>query len=152
MRRLVNHGQSKLLADEIKAAEWRVLNRQQVIDFRTTVLVQELQQQLTDPISLLLAGGIGFILGELTKCQPAKFRGNIDKARRATETSPLRTAINLMTSARTLYTALPLAWIVKSRYQPGSSSHAARQKTHPVPASRVTRNRRRYNRRKPLSS
>lgn len=154
MPHLVNQNQSRFLTDQIKDAERQVLKRQQVLDLRTTKLVQKIYQQLTDPASLLLAGGIGFIIGEITKRQPAKVRSTVDKAQsteKSTETSPLRTALNLLTSAQTLYTALPLAWIMKSRYRPGTSAQAPKQKPHPVPTSGATQNRRRYNRRKPLS-
>ena len=152
MPNLVDQNNSKLLTDQIKEAEWQVLKRQQEIDFRTTTLVRKIYQQLADPASLLLAGGIGFIISEITKRQPPKSRGTIDKAQ-GTETSPLRVALNLLTSARTLYTALPLAWIMKSRYRPGTSAQAPKRKSHPVrTTSGATQNRRTYNRRRPLRS
>lgn len=151
MLNLVNQDQSKLLTDEIKEAEWQVLNRQQVIDSRTTILVRTIYREMTDPASLLLASGVGFVVSELTKRRPSvKVHGPIDKAR-ITEVSPLKVALNLLTSARTLYTALPIAWIMKSRYRPRVPAQASRQRAHPVPAPGSMQNRRRYNRRKPLS-
>ena len=79
-------------------------------------LVRNIYQQVTAPATLLLAGGIGFILGELTRRQTTQSRGAADKLR-TTETTPLRTALNLMTSIHALYTALPLAWLMKTFYQ-----------------------------------
>jgi len=142
MSHLVNQNQSGFLTDQIKDAEWQVLKRQQAIDFRTTTLVRKIYQELTDPASLLLASGIGFIIGEITKRQTPKVRGTIDKAQ-STGAGPLGIALNLLTSARTLYTALPLAWIMKSRHRPGTSTQAPRRKSHSVPTSGATQSRRR---------
>jgi len=111
----------KSLTAQINAAERQVLNRQQEVGIRTTTLVRKIHQQMTAPATLLLAGGIGFIIGELTKRQTSKKRpGTVDKPQ-ATESSPLRIALNLITSARTLYTALPLVWMMKSYRQPDAS-------------------------------
>jgi hypothetical protein len=68
---------------------------------------------MTAPATLLLAGGIGFIIGELTKRQPPKSPGTADKSH-AAEISPLTTALNLISSVHTLYMALPIAWMMKS--------------------------------------
>jgi hypothetical protein len=57
-------------------------------------------------------GGIGFIIGEHAKRQITKSTNTANKQRTA-ETSPLRTALNLITSVHTLYMALPIAWKVK---------------------------------------
>jgi hypothetical protein len=153
MPHLLNKNHSALLEDQIEDAQWQVVKHHQAVDYRTSVLVRNIYRQLTDPSSLLLAGGIGFIIGELTKRQPSSSRGTADKAHgtRTETTSPLKVALNLLTSAQTLYTALPLAWLVKSRRQPGTSTQAAKTKSHAVPTSTATLNRRKYNRRKPLS-
>jgi hypothetical protein len=149
MPHLLDKNHSKLLADEIKDAEWQVIKRQQLIDYRTHALARKIYQQLTEPGSMLLAGGIGFIIGELTKRQPSKARGTAVKdRRRSTETSPLKAAVNLFTSMQTLYTALPLAWLMKSRRNRQRTTAASR----PEPkATTAVLNRRRYNRRKPLN-
>ncbi|MGZ5013583.1 MAG: hypothetical protein ACXV7E_06150 [Methylobacter sp.] len=155
MPHLLNKNDSTFLEDQIKDAQWQVVKHHQAVDYRTNVLVRNIYRQLTDPASLLLAGGIGFIIGELTKRRPSSSRGTADKAHGTppTETtSPLKVALNLLTSAQTLYTALPLAWLVKSRrHQPGASTQAAKTESHSVPTSTATLNRRKYNRRKPLS-
>jgi len=141
---LPNRSKSKSLTAQIRDAEQQVLNRQQGVGVRTAALVRKIHQQMTAPATLLLAGGIGFILGELTKRQPATFHGTADEPRPA-ETTPLRTALNLLTSARTLYTALPLAWIMKSSRTPGAPRQAPKRRSRPVAASGASRRRsRRY--------
>jgi hypothetical protein len=148
MPHLLDKNHSKLLADEIKDAEWQVIKRQQLIDYRTHALARKIYQQLTEPGSMLLAGGIGFIIGELTKRQPSKARGTAVKdRRRGTEASPLKAAVNLFTSMQTLYTALPLAWLMKSRRNRQGATTTSRPEPKTTTAAL---NRRRYNRRKPL--
>lgn len=114
---LLKRNKPKSLRAQIRAAEREILNRQQKVGVRTATLVRNIHQQVTAPATLLLAGGIGFILGELTHRQTTQSRGAAGKLR-ITETTPLRTALNLMTSIHTLYTALPLAWLIKTFYQP----------------------------------
>jgi hypothetical protein len=89
---------------------------------------------MTAPATLLLAGGTGFIIGELTKRQTPNSRGTAGKPR-AAETTPLRTALNLMTSVHTLYTALPLAWMIKSFHQTDASGQAPERQFQPVAAA-----------------
>ena len=113
---LLKRTKSKSLKAQIGAVERKLLNRHQRVGVRTATLVRNIHQQVTAPATLLLAGGIGFILGELTQRQTTKSRGAADKVR-TPETTPLRTALNLMTSIHTLYSALPLAWLMKSFYQ-----------------------------------
>lgn len=126
--------QPKSLTAQINAAERQVLNRRQEVGIRTAALVRKIRHQMTAPATLLLAGGIGFMIGELTKRPTAKFRGTVDKPHTA-ETTPLRIALNLMTSARTLYTALPLVWMMKSCRQPDASGYAPARQSHPMAAS-----------------
>ncbi|MGZ8183022.1 MAG: hypothetical protein ACXWT1_13775 [Methylobacter sp.] len=128
----------KSLTAQINAAEQQVMNRQQKVGIRTTALVRNIHHQMTASATLLLSAGIGFIIGELTKQRPAsKFRSTADKAH-AAETTPLKIALNLMTSARTLYTALPLVWMMKSYFQPDASSQAPKYQFHPMAASDAT--------------
>lgn len=133
----------KSLTAQINAAERQVLNRQQEVGIRTTTLVRKIHQQMTAPATLLLAGGIGFIIGELTKRQTSKKRpGTVDKPQ-AAENSPLRIALNLITSARTLYTALPLVWMMKSYRQPGASGQTPTPYSQPMATPSAVHNRRR---------
>ena len=119
---MANHfHQLKSLNAQIKEVEQQIAKRQRKVDACAAILVTNLQQQAQQkitvtPATLLLAGGIGFIIAELTKCPVQKSQSTADK-RGAAETSPLKIALNLITSARTLYAALPLAWLMTSRYQ-----------------------------------
>lgn len=132
---------AKSLTTQIEDAEQLVLDRQRKVGIRTAMLTRKSYRQITDPVTLLLAGGIGFIIGELTKRRPQKLRGGAGKPYTA-ETTPLKTALNLITSAQTLYTALPLAWMMKSYYQPGPSAQAPKPQLSPA-AYVPTRRRRR---------
>jgi hypothetical protein len=117
---LLKRSKANTLSSQIRDAERQVLSRQRKLDIRTDALVRNVHLQMTAPTTLLLAGGAGLMLGELTKRQPSKFGGIGDKKADA-ETSPLKVAINLMTSIQTLYTALPMVWMMKAFYQPGAS-------------------------------
>ncbi|MBK8184091.1 MAG: hypothetical protein IPK63_14920 [Candidatus Competibacteraceae bacterium] len=57
------------LTDQIADVERRLLERRRVIAIRKTcyLLGQQVRQQMTSPTTLLLAGGIGFIIGDLTQ-------------------------------------------------------------------------------------
>ncbi len=117
-----NHRKPKSLTAQIRDAERRVLIRQGVVGVRADTLVRKIHQQMTAPSTLLLAGGIGFIIGEITKRQPQKFSGAADDKLGAAGTTPLRSVLNLVISVHTLYKALPLVWLMKSFRQPGSTS------------------------------
>ena len=109
----------KSLATQIREAERQVSNRQRNVSASGATLARQIHQQMTTPASLMLAGGVGFILGELTKRHTFKAQGAADKTCSSAVTIPLTTAINFITSAYTLYTAvLPLAWMVKPPRQP----------------------------------
>jgi hypothetical protein len=124
----VKRSKSKFLAAQIRDAERQILMRHDKIDAYTTVLVDHLHQQMTAPTTLWLAGGFGFILGELTRRQTKKIAGTASKPPRA-PTSPVITALKLLTSIQTLYTALPIAWVLrifhKSRTVPPSDRQSA---------------------------
>jgi hypothetical protein len=131
----VSKPKSLSLAAQIRDTERQVFKRQQKVSVRTTTLIRKIHQQMTAPATLLLAGGIGFIIGELTKHQIHNSRGNTDKPRTA-ETSPLTTALNLITWVRTLYMALPIAWIMKSFNQPcASGRQASKRQSRAMPGA-----------------
>lgn len=117
----IKRRKARSLNAQISNIEWEILQRQQSIHVRGDSLIRKIRQQLTAPTSLLLSGGVGFLLGELTKRRAAKSCGNGDKSK-APATSPLITALNLISTARTLYMALPIAWMLKSYKQSGQSS------------------------------
>ncbi|MDP3334096.1 MAG: hypothetical protein Q8Q40_05240 [Methylococcaceae bacterium] len=112
---------ARSLSAQISNVEWQILQRQQSINVRGDSLIRKIRQQLTAPTSLLLSGGVGFLLGELTKRRAPKSCGNGDKST-APATSPLITALNLIGTVRTLYMALPIAWMLKSYKQSTQSS------------------------------
>jgi hypothetical protein len=97
---------------QIKNTEQQIRNHQHAVDRSATVLTEKIQQQMVKPGSLLLAMSIGFIVGELTQRRCAKAEDS-----EGVETSPLKTALSLIGSARTLYAALPLVLMITSRYQ-----------------------------------
>lgn len=116
---LPNRIKPRSLNTQIRDAERQVLKRQRVVGARTDRLVRKIHQQMTAPATLLLAGGIGFILGEITHCrQGSTRRGG------AAGASPLRSALKFATSIQTLYSALPLVWILKFFRRPGAGSSA----------------------------
>ncbi len=105
------------LTIRIERAERQVLNRQQRIGLRTAALIQQIHHRITAPASLLLASGIGFLIGELTHRNPPNTQGNPNAAATVSAT-PLQTALHLITSAHTVYAAvLPLARMLKTDRQ-----------------------------------
>ncbi len=112
----LNRKKSRSLTAQIRATEQRICQRQQVIPMLGDSLIRKIRQQLTAPTSLLLASGIGFLFGELTQRSPQQVSGTSDKPT-AAETSPLTTALNFIGTARTLYMALPIAWMLKPSKQ-----------------------------------
>ncbi len=120
---LPSRSKAKSLTAQIRDAEHQVLSRQRRVETRAGTLIQNIHQEMTATSTLLLASGIGFIIGELTKCQTRNFTGTTDDCH-LTKTTPLRIALNLLTSVRTLYTALPIAWMIKSFCQPVVSCQA----------------------------
>jgi len=143
---LLKRNKSKSLRAQIRAAERELLNRQQKVGVRTATLVRNIHQQVTAPAALLLAGGIGFILGELTQRKTTQSRGAKGKLR-TTGMTPLRTALNLMTSIHTLYTALPLAWLMKTFYQPDLSGQTSERQFQPMTSAPNATDSRRRSRR-----
>jgi hypothetical protein len=143
---LLKRTKSKSLRTQIRAVERELLNRQQRTGVRTATLVRKIQQQMTAPATLLLAGGIGFILGELTQCQTAQSRGALEDPR-TSETTLLRTALNLMTLVHTLYTALPLAWMMKFFHQPNVPGQVSERQIQQVAAASDAAESRRRSRR-----
>jgi hypothetical protein len=145
--RILNRSKSKSLTAKIKDTEQQLLKRQAVAGDRAATLIRKIHQQMTAPSTLLLAGGIGFIIGELTKRQTTNNTDTVNK-QRTTEISPLRTALNLLTSLHTLYTALPIAWMIKSFHQSRTSSRQVQERqSQPMsPASGAASNCRRSSR------
>ena len=98
---------------QISNTEQQLIKHQHAADNHAAVLLEKIQQQTITPASLLLAASIGFIAGELTqpRCNTANMPTTV------VGTTPLKTASNLIASARTLYAALPLLLMIQSRFQ-----------------------------------
>ena len=130
-----NRSRPKSLTAKIRDAERQVCNRRQGFSVRSAMLVRQIRRQMTAPASLLLAGGIGFIAGELTHRHPPKAQAVTAGTPRTAETTPLRTALNLIGTAQALYTAvLPLLGMVKS-FQQRAAQSAPPQERRPIPAA-----------------
>jgi hypothetical protein len=122
----LNRKKSRSLTAQIRAMEQMILQRQQVIPMLGDSLVRKIRQQLTAPTSLLFASGIGFFFGELTQRRPQQASGTSDKPTTA-GSSPLTTALNFIGTARTLYMALPIAWMLKPSKQQAQAQAAERR-------------------------
>lgn len=104
---ILNGNQTKSLTAQIKDAELQVLKHQHMVIIRADTLIQKTQQQMTAPASLLLAGGIGFVLGELTKSKSFKPHGTREKPQVAETTDITKTlmsALNQVVTINALYT------------------------------------------------
>lgn len=99
--------ESKSLAAQIKDVELQVLEQQRMVIVRADTLIQKTQQQMTAPASLLLASGIGFVLGELTKSKSSEPHGIIEEPHVAKTTDTAKTlmsALNQLVTINALYT------------------------------------------------
>ncbi len=99
---------------QIKDTEQKIGKHQRAIHIHSKALKSGLRQtMILKPAHLLLASGIGFILGELTHCQSVEATDDAQTG----EISPLKVAFNLLSTARSLYAALPLVLMISSYYQ-----------------------------------
>jgi hypothetical protein len=103
---------SKSLTAQIRDAEQKILIRHRGVSIRATTLIKKIHHEMTSPSTLLLAGGIGFIIGELTKRQTT-ISSDATNKQSTVQISPVKTALNLITLMHSLYIALPVSW--KSR-------------------------------------
>ena len=113
---LSNVSKSRSLTAQIREAEQQIVIRQQGVGVRTATLIKKIHYEMTAPSTLLLAGGIGFIIGELTKRQTTSSPDATNK-RSTVQISPVKTALNLITLVHSLYIALPVSWKSKLFYQ-----------------------------------
>ena len=96
------------LAVQISEAERRLRNRRRLVRVRGAALGRTLHQRMMAPAMLLWAGGLGFLVGELTRRPTPQSRGmdrSPDSGYSFFET--VLNFIQLVTWARTLFTALP---------------------------------------------
>jgi len=101
---------SKSLNAQIKDAEQQLLLRRQSISLGGDKLMNDIHRQMTAPASLILAGSIGFVSGELSRCPTAKL-SNTSGEPLLLEAQDLKTALSLIISTYTLYNALPRDWL-----------------------------------------
>ncbi|MDO9104958.1 MAG: hypothetical protein Q7U57_08350 [Methylovulum sp.] len=123
-----NRYQPKSLSAQIRDAERQVLIRQRRVGVNTATLTRKLAQQMATPVNLLLAGSVGYMLGELSR-QQAKRGGRSGQAQ--VKNTPLRSLLALITSFRTLY--LVAKKVLPSAPATGSiprKAHAALSKGH----------------------
>ena len=98
---------SSSLTVQITEAERQLQNRQRLVRIRGAMLGRTLCQRITDPALLIWAGGLGFLMGELTQCQMPKLP-RLDYSPEAGHPF-FKTAldlIKLVTSIRNLLTTL----------------------------------------------
>ena len=122
------------LTAQISDAERRLQSRRRLVGVRGVALRRTVQEWMTEPTVLLWAGGIGFLIGELTQRPTPKPQGL------APPPSPghpffdtARTVIALATLARPLFSALPGAQTKRP-----STSGASAQAPAPPDRSRAT--------------
>ena len=63
---------SSCLSAQISQAEHRLQNRRRLIQIRGATLSQTFHQWIRNPTLLLWAGGMGFLMGEFTRCRKQK--------------------------------------------------------------------------------
>ena len=122
--KLSSVSKSTSLTAQIRDAEQKILIRHRRVGVRATTLIKKVHQEMTAPSTLLLAGGIGFIVGELTKSQTTSSPDATNK-QSTVQISPLKTALNLITLTHSLYIALPVSWKSKLFHQLCASGRQA---------------------------
>lgn len=105
---------------QIRDAERQLLKRRQTISIGKDKLMSDIHQQMTAPASLILAGSVGFISGELSRCPTAKLADNSHRPL-VVGAQDVKTAFSLIFSAYTLYNTLPVVWL-RNYFQPPKKS------------------------------
>lgn len=110
----------RALTVQIEEVGQQIMDRQQCVHARANTLVRHLKHEMTLPTTLLLVGGVGFIVGELTRRPPKKERQAVkrDIIGARLEATPLKEAVNFVSLARRHLT-LPLIWVVDAFLQEG---------------------------------
>ncbi len=103
---------STSLNAQIKDAEQQLLLRHQSISLGSKKLINDIHLQMTAPASLLLAGSVGFVSGELTRCPSAKLSDAYSRPL-LLQAEGLKSAFSLIISIFTLYNAFPTALLRK---------------------------------------
>lgn len=111
---LRNEKNSISLTVKIQDAGRHLLDRKRLVGVRSSMLAQNIRKQMASPVLLLSAGGIGFLIGELTQRNINRSRGadgspGSDRSSFKNVNTFFRVALNLTTWARALLAALPVA-------------------------------------------
>ena len=96
------------LTVQVMHAERQLLDRRRLVKVRATMLGRNLRRQLTSPAMLLLAGGLGFVVAYFFTKRQASTPSNTERPR-GSHNKLFGTVLKLITLARTLSRALPLA-------------------------------------------
>ena len=99
----------KSLSTQIREAEMQVLECQRSVRSCAGTLLHKTQQQMIAPSNLLLAGGIGFIIGELMKLKSSQRHSPADDSSAsgsADITGMMMDALNTFNTIRSLYTTV----------------------------------------------
>ncbi len=94
---------SKSLHAEILNAQLQLQMQDKLLSERYVALTDNVPQYLSSSSSLLLAGGVGFILGELSPTVEERFAVNNTQAQQA---SPLLKALDLINFLNSVYAAI----------------------------------------------
>lgn len=102
--------ESSSLMTQIRYTEYQLQQHRKLVDLYSARLFGNVQQQLTAPSSLLMAGGIGFILSELTRNRSSRVQ-HTDKSKASSSKTTflpwiLSTALNLISPLNILYAVL----------------------------------------------
>lgn len=108
----------KSLSAQIRETEAQVLECQRSVLIRAGVLVQKTQRQMIAPSNLLLAGGVGFIIGELMKLKSSQHQSHAEDSTTLSSahiTRMMMDAWNMFNTISSLYTTM------RASLQPGEA-------------------------------
>jgi hypothetical protein len=118
-----NRSQLNSLNLQIYAAEQQLVQRRLRVSKLSSRLLCHVQQRITEPASLLLAGGVGFMFAELTKHEPQKKTSSSIKHPVGKATSVLNILLSCIAFMHELYAALPLILIAKAYFDSNNLNH-----------------------------
>lgn len=126
---------------QIRDAESQIASRRHMVGARTKTLIEDIHSSITAPSSLLLAGEMGFIMAEFSKCPASNVPDTAGEAKAGqTETTLFTSSVNLMLSAYTLYKALPVNWLLRGFFQSDNAQIPAPRVNCEHPSGGVTSN------------
>jgi hypothetical protein len=127
---------TRSMAYEIRKAERRIFNRQCRIEQRKATLIRHLQRRITSPMTLVMATGVGFIVGDLTAPHPSPRPADSAPSKRAASgESSLAKVLNWISWWNTLTTAWPLTALSHAFQAQSGAPHptAAGEPPQPTP-------------------